>query len=72
MPSGKDSILDAYGDALKALFETLYRAYVDAAANGPTKQQAEQRFPAGVALAVSVRDRAPWRCRRLMLEPRIG
>ena len=58
MPGGKDLILDAYGDALKALFETLYRAYVDAATDGPMKQQAEQRFSAGVALAVSVRERA--------------
>jgi hypothetical protein len=51
-------ILDAYGDAMKVLFETLYKAYVDAAADGPMKQQAEQRFSAGAALAVSVRDRA--------------
>jgi hypothetical protein len=58
MSASRDFIQDAYGDTLKSLFDKLYLAYSDAATDSTLKQAAEQRFSAGVSLALSVRDRA--------------
>lgn len=58
MATARDFVQDAYGNTLKSLFDQLYLAYSDAATDGTLKQAAEQRFSAGAALAVSVRDRA--------------
>jgi hypothetical protein len=58
MATARDFVQDAYGSTLKSLFDQLYLAYSDAATDSTLKQEAEQRFSAGAALAVSVRDRA--------------
>lgn len=54
MATARDFVQDAYGDVLKTLFHRLFDAYNEPA----TKQEAEQRFSAGVSLALSARDRA--------------
>lgn len=58
MATGKDSIQEAYSDVLKSLFQQFFGAYVNAGADAALKQQAEQKFSGGVALAAAVRDRA--------------
>lgn len=57
MSTARDFILDAYSQTLKSLFDKLYVAYAGAA-DDVQRRQAEERFSAGVSLAVAVRDRA--------------
>lgn len=58
MATSKDSIDEAYSDVLKSLFQQFFGAYVNAGTDEALKQQAEQRFSGGVALAAVVHDRA--------------
>jgi hypothetical protein len=58
MAIGRDSIGDAYGDMLKSLYGELFSAYLNAGVNPAAKQEADQKFSVGVALAMAVRDRA--------------
>ena len=58
MAIGRDSVGYAYSDMLKSLYRELVTAYLNAGVNSAAKQQVEQKFSAGVALAMAVRDRA--------------
>ena len=55
--SDQDAIAGAYDDTLKKLYTVLFDAYI-AAKSDADKEQANQRFKAGVALARQVRDKA--------------
>jgi len=48
----------AYEDAIKRLYATLFQGYAEAGDDATRRQQADQNFIAGVALARSSRDRA--------------
>jgi len=51
-------IQSAYEDAIKGLYATLFRGYVEAGAAPAQEQRAEENFSTGVALARRSRDRA--------------
>jgi hypothetical protein len=51
-------IQSAYEDAIKELYATLFRGYIEAGGLPAREQQAEQNFSTGVAFARRSRDRA--------------
>jgi hypothetical protein len=51
-------IQSAYEEAIKGLYATLFRGYIEAGGVAAQEQEAEQNFSAGIAIARRSRDRA--------------